>query len=204
MDSRSASRPFPGFSHLYDLHEPGAVRAYRATLDLEGDEDVALFLGEAKRTTPIRGHWAMGAAKPTDLVWTTLATPAILSERVVSILREGNFSGWDVVPVELRDKAGELMPTYHYLCIHGRSGRIQDDRSVKMDKIYPGGVFPAWFGIFFDEGTWDGSDFFVPEGTTLIGVTEPVKRAFEKTKVRNVRFQPLDQAENVSLKLMKL
>jgi hypothetical protein len=171
-------------------------------LELDPDEALALFLGQTKRTSPIRGCWAMGAAKPTDFVWATLATPAIVSERVVGILREGNFTGWEVVPVELRDKAGDLMPTYYYLCVRGRSGPIDDHRSVKMDAIYPGGVFPAWVGLFFDEGTWDGSDFFVPEGTTFIVVVERLKRALEKAKVRNVRFKPLDQVQNRSLNLM--
>lgn len=199
MASQLDSRPFPGFSRIHRLYETGSSRAFRATLDLSNEEILALLDGEARRNTPIHGRWVMGGSKPQDVIWTTWALPVLMSERVVNVLREGHFSGWDVAPVELRGKAGELLPTYYFLCIHGRCGPIDKSRSAKLDKIYPGGVFPVLLGLYFDEASWDGSDVFLATGTGIKFVVEEVKRAFEKAKVKNVRFEPADQAENLKL-----
>ena len=196
MDSQSHSRSFPGFPHIYALEGAGTSRGFRAQLDLDHDEMLALLHGETKRNVPIRGRWVMGGTKPQDIIWTTYALPVLVSERVVGVLREGHFSGWDVVPVDLRDKAGEPLPTYYYLCIHGHCGPIDKSRSVKIDKIFPGGVFPVWMGLYFGESTWDGSDVFMAPGKGFKFVVEPVKRALEKAKVRNVLFTPLDRVES--------
>ena len=142
----------------------------------------------------------MGGSQAGDIVWTTLALPVLMSERAVGVLREGHFSGWDVVPVELRDKAGGPLPTYYYLCVQGRCGPIENSRSEKIDRIYPGGVFPVWKGLYFDAATWDGSDLFMPAGNVgWIFVVEAVKRAFEKAKMKNVLFTPLDEVERMKL-----
>jgi hypothetical protein len=200
MDSRSASRPFPGFAQVYELIDPCADRPFRASVDVATEEALLLRRGEATREAAVHAGWAMGAANPGDIVWSTLAMPLLLSERAVGVLREGNFSGWDVVPVELHGKAGERLPTYYYLCVRGRCGPIEDGRSEKVDKIYPGGVFPMWKGLYFDPATWDGSDLFMPAGNVgWIFVVEAVKRAFEKAKVKNVLFTPLDEVERMKL-----
>lgn len=156
--------------------------------------------GETTRQAPLRAEWAMGAAKPGDIVWTTLAMPLLLSQRAVGVLREGEFSGWDVVGVDLHGRAGEQLPTYHYLCVRGRCGPIENFRSERIEKIYPGGVFPMWKGLYFDPVTWDGSDVFMPAGNVgWIFVVERVKRAFEKAKIKNVIFTRLEEVERLKL-----
>jgi hypothetical protein len=58
-----------------------------------------------------------------------------------------------------------------------------------MPTVLPGGIFPRWYGLYFNPDTWDGSDFFIPERLgTMIFVVEDVKRAFHKAKVRNTEF----------------
>lgn len=142
----------------------------------------------------------MGAASPGDIIWTTSAVPILLSERIVGLLREGHFTGWDVVPVELRNRVGGILPTYYFLRVPGRCGPIDNERAVKFDKSMPGGVFPRWRGLYFDPATWDGSDLFMPTGNVgWIFVVEAVKKAFEKAKVKNVVFTALDQVERMKL-----
>jgi hypothetical protein len=200
MDSRLASEPFPGFRHIYELADPCSNRAFRASVELGTDEALLLRRGEAGRGQAVRARWAMGAAKPGDVIWSTLAMPLLISERAVGILRDGRFKGWDVVPVELSDKTGAPLPTHYYLGIHGRCGPIDDRRSVKFDKIMPGGAFQWWRGLFFDPATWDGSDLFMPQGNVgWIFVVEAVKRAFEKGKVKNIRFTALDEVERMKI-----
>jgi hypothetical protein len=104
-----------------------------------------------------------GCREPTDVVRTTLALPVLLGERVVDLLRSSGFTGWRLVPVELRHKAGDVLSTYHYLCVHGRCGAIDDSRSERMEKRFPGGVFPVLKGLYFDPATWDGSDIFIAD-----------------------------------------
>ena len=55
------------------------------------------------------------------------------------------------------------------------------------------------FGIFFDESTWDGSDFFVPEGTAMVCVTARVKEALEKSDLQNFALTSLKDRANSSL-----
>ena len=193
MDLRSDSETFPGFSHIYKMSESGGSRAFRATLEI--DDDYPLFTGEVKRDMPIQAHWFMGAARPVDIIWTGFAVPVLVSERVVQILREGKFTGWDVTPVELRDKAGAHLPGYYFLSVLGRCGPIDYSRSETIQERLPGGWFPRLKGLYFDPATWDGSDIFLPEGTRFKFAVEPVKRALVRAKVKNIVFTRLDEIE---------
>ena len=185
------SRPaFPGFTHLYNMNSSGGSRAYHADIDL--DDDWALLYGEVQRDTPIIGRWFMGSAQPVDIVWTTLAAPMLMNERVVQILRDHEFTGWDVCPVQLTDKAGAPLPTYYFLQVHGRCGPRDPRMGEPFVEELPGGRFPRLRGLYFDPETWDGSDIFLSEGMAFKIITEPVKRALVRAKVKNVIFRPLD------------
>jgi hypothetical protein len=141
-----------------------------------------------------------GKARPTDVVWTGYACPVIVSDRVVSILTEARFTGWDTYRVVLSDKSGESLSGYRGLVVHGRCGPIDNSRSVKFNKVMPGGVIPWWRGLYFDPATWDGSGLFMPTGNVgWIFVVEAVKRAIEKAKVKNVLFTPLDEVERMKV-----
>ena len=171
----------------------GSNRGCCATFDLSSNEEChALLCGEIKPEAPIVGQWAMGRAKPVDVVWTTWATPMLISERVVQILRDHEFTGWDVFPMPLRDKAGELHPGFYFLQVHGRCGPRDPSKGEPFQEKYPAGWFPALRGLYFDPDTWDGSDIFLPERTAFKVITEPVKRALVRAKVKNVVFKRLD------------
>lgn len=163
------------------------------------EEALSLLRSETAYGRPIRARWAMGASKPGDVIWATLALPLLISERLLGLLRDLQFSGWDVTPVELQGKTGELLSAYYFLRVHGRCGRLDYGQSKKVDKIYPGGVFPVWKGLYFDPATWDGSDIFMADGAGFKFVTEAVKGALEKAKVKNISFEPLAEVELESL-----
>jgi hypothetical protein len=193
MDSTFSSKPFPGFSRVYRVDDPCADHPFRASLHVT--DEFALLRGEAKPDLPIAAQWAMGSSKPGDVVWTTSATPVLVSQSVVNMLHHERFTGWDALAVELREKSGSTLP-YYFLSIQGRCGPIDNTRSIKVDRIMPGGSFPRWHGIYFDSGTWDGSDVFTSASDVAwIFVVEAVKLAFEKAKIKNVVFTPLDQVE---------
>jgi hypothetical protein len=149
---------------------------------------------------PVEVRYAMGRSKPSDIIRTTSAHPIIISERVLGIFEGNRFSGWQTYPIHLFARDGTRIPGYHGLAVHGRCGPIDESRSVKLDKIYPGGVSPEWYGLFFDPATWDGSDLFMTASQkTWVFAVEAVKRAFEKAKVTNVSFAALDQQERARL-----
>lgn len=196
MDSQSDSETFSGFSHFFKMWEAGDDRGFRVDLKPPHDDWLPFFTGQVKSEVPIQAHWYMGAAKPVDFVWTGFGVPVLVSERVVQIFRDGGFTGWDVIPVELRGKRGELLPTYYFLSVLGRCGPIAKSRSEVFQKRYPAGWFPMLKGLYFDPATWDGSDIFLPAGTGHKLVVAPVKRALVRAKVKNVVFTRIDKYEH--------
>jgi hypothetical protein len=149
---------------------------------------------------PVPARWFMGSKKPGDIIWTTFATSLLVSERVVTLLRDAGFTGWRTYAVDLVGYDGAPIPGYHGLAIHGRCGPIDDSKSVQVPKQFPGGVFPVWMGMYFDPDSWDGSDLFMSEaGGGWKFVVEDVKRAFQKAKIRNVRLTRLDEVERSML-----
>jgi hypothetical protein len=162
------------------------------------EEALAALSAEGSPSVPIRARWAMGLAKPTDVVWTTLALPLLVSERVVEVLRNGGFVGWDALPVELRGKMNEIIPGYYVVRIRGRCGPVDENQCVKIDGIFPGGVFPVWKGLYFDPSTWDGADVFMIEGTAFKLVVEEMKAALQKAKVKNLLFEPGERGRGPS------
>lgn len=199
MDSQLASRKFPGFDRVFDLADPGSDRAFVASIDIPADAALPMLRGELRRITPIEGRWSIGRKKPSDVVWTTLALPVLLHQRVVDLLRKENITGWNSVPCMLRGPDGELWP-YAFLTVTGRCGPIDDGKSVKFDKQYPGGVFPAWKGLYFDPESWDGSDVFMPAGDVgWIFVSERTKVVLDKARVSNISCTALDRVERMQI-----
>ncbi|HEY8209782.1 MAG TPA: hypothetical protein VIG99_19980 [Myxococcaceae bacterium] len=190
----SGSKAFPGFSNIYVLEDTGNSVAFRGKISL--DDQFVVTRAEETPTGPVEVRWAMGRKKPSDIIHTTYVTPLLISDRVASILEGGEHSGWQTYPVELSGKDGLRIPGYRGFAVSGRCGPIDESRCVRLDKIYPGGVFPAWYGMYFDPATWDGSDLFMPSGRVgWIFAVEAVKKAFEKAKVTNVAFTSLDKKE---------
>jgi hypothetical protein len=197
MDSHPVSKPFPGFSHLYSLGE--TYGGFRAHLDWDGrhaDETLALTRAEATPSGPIPLYYRMGRAVPSDVIWTTGLHPVIVHKRVIDLLLDHRFTGWGTYPVEVYGKQGEPYPDYLGLSFTGRCGPIDGSRSERTLVEMPGGLVPHWKGIYFDEQSWDGSDFFMcSDGKGWMFVTEDVVKAFKKTKVRGVTFDSLDSIE---------
>lgn len=139
----------------------------------------------------------MGSAEPGEVIWTTHAIPIIIADSVVNLLRMHGFTGWSLYPVSVRNKQGHPVSGYSGLAVTGRCGDIDFSRSVEIPRIRPAGIFPVLKGLLFEPASWDGSDFFMPSRRSgHVFVVEEVKKAFEKAKIRNVSFEPLDQVES--------
>lgn len=196
MGSKSTTKDFPGFDRIFLLGEPGNSKAFRGDINLKTDEAFGVTRAEMRPSHPITVDWVMGRVKPVEVIRTTMGTPVIIADSVVQLLRSHGFTGWSLYDVSIRDKQGQAIPGYSGLAFTGRCGNIDHTRSAEVPRIFPAGVFPVRKGLLFDPASWDGSDLFMP--AEFVGwkfVVEEVKTAFERAKVRNVAFTPLDQVE---------
>ena len=197
MASPSTTDVFPGFSRLFHFCNPFFGKPFVASLDTTPERGLALLRAQVDPQPVMVARWAMGAGSPSDVVWTTLGLPVLLNSRAIGVLRRAGLSGWSVQQCKLHDKQGTTL-TFGFLQVIGRCGPIQDERSAVLDRIYPGGVFPVRRGLYFEAGTWDGSDVFMPAGDVgWILVTARVKEAFETAGISNVAFVPLDDVEQI-------
>jgi hypothetical protein len=196
MNSKSTSKVFPGFDKIFALEEPGNSTAFRVNADLERDDAFALTRAEIQPSRPVSLTWAMGRAKPVEVIRATLVAPIVISDSVVQLLRSHGFTGWSLYEVQVQGKQGQSIPGYSGLSFPGRCGPIDYSQSVKVPRVRPAGIFPVHIGLHFDPASWDGSDFFMPAGKNAWKfVVQEVKQALEKAKVRNIAFTPLDQLE---------
>jgi hypothetical protein len=160
------------------------------------ERPLQLARGEEQPAKPI-AYLRDGGETPYDLIGTTDASLKLVSERVLGVLRKGNFGGWTTFPVRVLLKDRELHG-YAGLAVTGRSGPIDDRLSedVIQPPPVPGGQSGrALRGLCFEPESWDGSDVFTPAGYTGIFVVEAVKDALERAGMTNVDFHRLSEIE---------
>lgn len=183
------------FSRLYTLDDAFVYGTLRASAD-EDLDSIVIHRAEKLPSKPVVFRHFMGG-RPRDLVGSGDILH-IMSERVISILRAGPFTGWTTYPIELYGKKGERIEGYHGFAVTGRCGRIQWRKGKKVRKPAPvpgGQPYDAWVGMYFNPKSWDGSDIFVPKGMTCTIMTEPVMQALAKAKVTNIDFTRLTEFE---------
>lgn len=98
-----------------------------------------------------------------------------ISPRVQKDLQDVGATGWGTYPIALEVK-GRRLEGYAGLAVAGRCGPVEADKAIPSLRPGPVLPIPTLVGLYFDHQTWDGSDLFVPEGTTSLIVTEKVWR----------------------------
>ena len=140
-----------------------------------------------------------------DVVQTGQGLLFAFSERVVKLLQDNEVTGCKFYPMKIKDHEDKK---YYLLTVTGRCGALDDSKSkVIMTREYPEtkiqnsnivipqGQFSLMKGRYFPLDSWDGSDFFMPEGTLFTYVTERVMSLLKKHKVTNVFMQNLTEVE---------
>jgi hypothetical protein len=137
--------------------------------------------------------------KPSDFIWTTLAIPKLVSDRVVGLLRAEDVTGWSLYPVRVVGKNGLEIQGFHGLAVVGRCGPFDGSKSqmiIKPPPVPRGRPAPYRKGLYFDPVTWDGSDVFCSEdGSGTVVVTRRVHELFRRHKVTNVYLESLVDVE---------
>ena len=138
-----------------------------------------------------------------DLVGTTLASVKLISERIFNAFVASGVTGWEGIPVDVRRADGHAVRGYYLFVVKGRSGPIDNARSVQVDRIrlVKGSqrLSKVWMGLFFDESTWDGSDVFAPGRSAFCFVTQKVKDILERENATNFSIRALVDIERMSL-----
>jgi len=177
------------FSKLY-LMESSTTSKSPVELNLTTDEAIAVRVGRPP-PNPIKGRWTGGSRKPNDAIW--MRASFLINERFRRILEGISATGYAVVPCEITSRKGEPFGGYSFLQVLGKCAPIDDTKSILVEKEYPAGRFPAYKGLFFEEGSWDSSDIFSPLGFTMTVVTERVAQILKSEKIRGVEFVPLTE-----------
>jgi hypothetical protein len=181
------------YSESYLLGEAFEPRALRVdTVDAALDAH-ALTRGEAVPEAPLAFVRSEGAL-PLDIVGTTWAVLLLVSDDFLRVLTTNAFTGWRSYPVQIRAFEKEVVG-FHGLAITGRSATPDWSRSPVVDRLpfVPGGQpYETRVGIFITDNLWDGSDMFLPEGTSLVIVRQRVADALREARVSNVLLRRLD------------
>jgi len=152
-----------------------------------------LTCGVVRPLAPLMLRWTEGRQKPGQVIWPSIAVLVVRAD-VIAVLEKHGFSGWSTYPIELHGKDGSLINGYCGIVVTGRCGPIDKGQSIPYWHEYPAGLFAEWRGMYFDPATWDGSDFFTPEGSfhPWILISEEVAAALRKARISNVNVERLD------------
>jgi len=177
------------FRRLFALQDPFNSRYFRGRVLFAREIDRnALLVGDFGGVTePLKVGHADGRLMA-DIVWTDNVAVILISKRLIVALRKAGFSGWTTYPVDLETNEG-IHPEYSGLTITGRSGPIDNSRGQWICRDDEPGRFLR--GLYFDEQSWDGTDFFVPQRTIYPLITQPVRDCLHRLEVKNVRCDQL-------------
>jgi hypothetical protein len=190
-------KKFPGFDHLYELHGPyGERKTFHALLNVTEIDYVPLVRAEWFPAVPLILKWSFGPAQPGDVVSGGGLSIIFISPKTRSLLEQQKLTGWTTYPISLHDKTGSLCEGYAGLSITGRCGSPDEERGELLPVDDPDSLFIEYLGFYFDESTWDGSDFFMSKqrGSRMF-VTEAVKNLFEINRITDFIFTPLPEVK---------
>lgn len=157
--------------------------------------DYELLRGEWIPESALSANWVMGSPEPEDIARGRTVTWFYLSPLVQRVFKNHGLTGWSTYPIVLHNKAGEVCAEYVGFSISGRCGALDAGKSSLAPGESPESRFAERVGMFFDELSWDGSDFFCPTGQNSYKlVTEKVKDIFSEHDIQGFEFTPLTEA----------
>jgi hypothetical protein len=126
-------------------------------------------------------------------------TPALylISERLKLLLENEGLTGWNTFEIKVFDKKGMEINGYYGFSVTGHCGKIDNSRSEIIEKqSIPNGPMGKYRkGLYVGLETWDGSDFFYPEGTLFFVSTKKATEIIKSNEITNVRFENLMDVE---------
>lgn len=170
---------------LAPLCAPGAAEPFA---DLRAENEV-----------PSVVHFEPGwGGRENDLIGCTFVPAMFGSASFRSLVEGSRFSGVSFYDISVKQKGGKPTTKYSGLRIAGRCGPIDKSRSARVTRMQPAPRQPydVLLGLFFEEDTWDGSDFFVSsDGTGFLFVTESVAGALRLARLKGIEIRMLEEVE---------
>lgn len=139
-------------------------------------DDRALLVGNGSFPQPLKMRVGEGKTLYDILHFRDPFNLAI-SDKLYSTLKAAGVTGWKDYEIIIEG----VKQKYHGFQVTGKCGPI-----IKATE--PGFVT----GCKFEEGTWDGSDFFCPAGALSIFCTEKVRDTFERDEITNWKLTDLE------------
>lgn len=140
-----------------------------------------------------------------DIIRTGTGLLFLMSDRMKTVLEENKLTGWKAFPVKVLDKKDNEIKGYHGFSILGRCGPIDYSKCEIIEKrLVPTGPLGKYYkGLYVGLDQWDGSDFFLPEGTFHIIASQNAANIIKKNKLTNVVFENLADIETPDFALKK-
>lgn len=131
--------------------------------------------------------------KLVDILGTGWGTLYLISDKMKTILKENNLTGWKTFPIKLYDKKGIEILGYHGFSITGRCGPVDYQKAeiVNRQRIPTGPICKTYKGLYVGLNEWDGSDFFIPDKSSFFIVTKKTATALKKDKTLNATLENL-------------
>ena len=104
----------------------------------------------------------------------------MISERIYKLLKAARLTGWSSYEIIIEGRNEK----YYGFQVLGRCGALK--RPLESGFVT---------GYEFEHTTWDGSDFFLPEGTLNLFCTEKAKEFFDTHKVTNISLENISKVE---------
>jgi hypothetical protein len=124
------------------------------------------------------------------------------SPRMIEVIKKADATGIQFYPLNIEgpDEIIQSLVNYQGAFITGTSGPIIRTKSkykLRPAQANPNVKIPWEIGRFFNLNTWDGSDFFNPEGTLYTFVTSRIVELLSAIKPSSVSFITIDEIENI-------
>ena len=132
-----------------------------------------------------------GGNKLVDFLNIGSASFGPVSDRVINLLRDGGFTGWDSYPVEVYLKDGSKLDGYQGLMVTGSCGALNPSIPEPIDVVgyyWEGVSWPFLKGFPLDIASWDGTDIFRPDDLSVIIISRRLRDAFKQAKISNVNL----------------
>jgi hypothetical protein len=107
-----------------------------------------------------------------------------ISEKFLNLLKKNQISGWKAYEIEIKNSNQK----YYGIQIIGRCGKL----------ITPSERGP-YVGLKFDFNSWDKSDLFSPDGTTVCLCNQKVCDIIKRNGITNIMFSDITTFESYSL-----
>ena len=179
---------------IYKLSNPNIRKYYLGDIDPQQFANIdrrELLRGNITPESSINIYHYMGGKHPQDVVWTSLIGVIAMHEKVFKLMENNDISGWKKYPVNVYDRYGKLYDDFAGISVTGKSGPLDWSGSQRVQVLTKSkGSSPLYdlIGATIEHEYWDGSDIFMPEGTTYLLATERLVEILKNINVRNIDY----------------